>query len=131
MFKKRNAYSLLELVMVIALIGVLCVLAINGLYGYSEKSKVASAKAGIDVIATAEQKYLADHSTWINGVETETIAGQSAMNAYCNKIPSYLSVCPKVPHPSGKYIIKRSLTSFDVQYEYTDQKGIQQKFAIK
>jgi len=61
--KRKKGFTLVELLIVVAIIGILAGIAIPNFMGARTKAKVARAFADMDAIAKAEQMYYMDHPT--------------------------------------------------------------------
>lgn len=62
--KKKKAFTLIELIVVIAILGVLIILAAPKLLGYTEHAKVSELTSDINTIQTASVKYYLENNDW-------------------------------------------------------------------
>lgn len=92
--KKRKGFMLLELIIVVAIIGILAAVAIPNLVGMTDEAKVAKIQSDLSTIATAMEVYhVKKGGTYPN--DLSTLAGD---NGYLKKIP-------EPPTGAGKYTI--------------------------
>lgn len=66
--KKDEGFTLIELMIVIAIIGILAAIAIPQFSAYRKRSYNAAAEADLRNAATAQEAYFVDYSTYSNGV---------------------------------------------------------------
>jgi len=65
--KADMGYTLIELMITVAIIGILAAVAIPAYNGYVSVGKEAEAKAGLSTIALLEEQYFAENRTYIEG----------------------------------------------------------------
>ena len=75
MFKKNGGFTLVELIVVIAILAILAGVAIPVYSGYITKAKDAAAITELDALQTAVQ---AANATNANGIEALTVSGTTA-----------------------------------------------------
>jgi len=61
---KRTGFTLIELLIVVAIIGLVATIAVPKLMNTKERALVASMKSDLRNLVTAEENYLADHTTY-------------------------------------------------------------------
>ena len=87
MFKKINSnkgFTLIELMIVVAIIGILAAIAIPNFLKYQAKSKTSEAKVNLKGVFTSEQSYFAEANTYavFATVNYEPAGGWSAVKYY-------------------------------------------------
>ena len=93
--KKRRGFMLLELIIVIAIVGILAAVAIPNLVGMTDEAKVAKIQADLSTIGTAVEIYYVKEGTYpVNG-ELSTLANDGA----------YLKKLPDPPSGAGAYTL--------------------------
>lgn len=68
--KDKKGFSLVELMVVVAIIGILAAIAVPNFLNYQRKSRLSEAKANLGGIRTAEIAYNVEASTYLNAAET-------------------------------------------------------------
>lgn len=63
-FKNNKGFTLIELMIVVAIIGVLAAIAIPNFLNYQCKAKQSEAKSNLGSIRTSEEAYLAEFDTY-------------------------------------------------------------------
>ncbi len=66
MLKNNKGFTLIELMIVVAIIGILAAIAIPNFLSYQCKSKQSEAKTNLGAIANSEESYNADYSRYID-----------------------------------------------------------------
>jgi type IV pilus assembly protein PilA len=77
MMKKNEGFTLIELMIVIAIIGILAAIAIPQFSAYRKRSYNAAAEADLRNAATAQEAYYVDNSSYATAGEVGAISGAS------------------------------------------------------
>ena len=119
--KKQNkkGFSLIEIIVAVVVISILVAFAAFNLGGSKERANEARIQNDIEVIALAEEKYYADHSSW-SGANNPINKGN--VKTYCSTMKAYISRCPDVPHDDGAYTITKDKQNFNVSYASSKNK---------
>ena len=104
--KRKKGFTLVELLIVVAIIGILAGIAIPNFMGARTKAQVARAFADMDAIAKAEQMYYMDHPN-----EGYTKAASSDL------VPVYIRTWPSEPW-GNDYRIGVTPDTVDVNVAY-------------
>ncbi len=64
MLKNKKGFTLIELMIVVAIIGILAAIAIPNFLNYQCKAKQAEAKSTLGSLRTAQEAYYAEYSTY-------------------------------------------------------------------
>ncbi len=80
--KKRKGFMLLELIIVIAIVGILAAVAVPNLVGMTNEAKVAKIQADLSTIGTAVEIYHVKVGTYPGDLSV-----LAANNAYLMKVP--------------------------------------------
>ena len=92
--KKRKGFMLLELIIVVAIIGVLATVAIPNFVGMTDEAKVAKIQSDLSTIGTAMEVYhVKKGGTY--PTDLSTLAGDNG----------YLKEVPKPPTGAGDYTV--------------------------
>jgi prepilin-type N-terminal cleavage/methylation domain-containing protein len=107
--KKREGFSLVELMMVVGIIGVLATLALPRFKQFQAKAKMGEAKNILSHIYTLEQTYSLDNNRYVSfpalgASRTSLTANDCAPNANAQRIGFRLDPCePNAPVPRYRY----------------------------
>lgn len=69
MLKNNKGFTLIELMIVVAIIGILAAIAIPNFINYQCKAKQSEAKASLGTIRTAQEAYLAEWDTYADTID--------------------------------------------------------------
>ena len=74
---KTAGFTLIELMVTVAILGVLASIAIPAYNGYVLTAKMAEADNNLAALRLAEEEYFLENNTYFGGVDTSTIASNS------------------------------------------------------
>ena len=96
--RKRKGFTLVELVVVIAILGILAAIAVPRLSASRKKAAIAAHNANVRTLMSAANMYIAD-----NGVPTETEDGGITWTKDDDEVwGEYLQEWPAAPNGTGK-----------------------------
>ena len=70
---KRNGFTLVELMIVVAILGILAAVAVPLYRGYIAGAKRQEAKSNLETIRLLEEQYYADHRTYLAGADAAAL----------------------------------------------------------
>lgn len=80
---KKKGFTLVELMIVVAIMGVLAAIAVPLYTGYVEDARQSEAKSNLQVIRTLEEQHLADEGVYVAGSYTESLTTlQTALEGF-------------------------------------------------
>jgi type IV pilus assembly protein PilE len=71
--KKRNGFTLIELMIVVAVVGLLAVIAYPSYLGYLRRTNRVDATAGLMRVASAQEKYFVQNNTYATTAQITTL----------------------------------------------------------
>lgn len=71
MLSNKKGFTLIELLIVVVIIGILAAIAIPKFSNTKEKAYIATMKADLRNLVTAQEAYFADHSTYTTAFTTD------------------------------------------------------------
>ena len=92
--KKRKGFMLLELIIVVAIIGILAAVAIPNLVGMTDEAKIAKIQSDLSTIGTAMEVYHVKKG----GTYPNDLSVLEGDNGYLKKVPEH-------PTGAGEYTI--------------------------
>ncbi|KPU44935.1 type II secretion system protein G precursor [Oxobacter pfennigii] len=95
--KRKKGFTLIELIAVVAIMGIMAVLILPKVSGYSEAAMLARARADFTMVRNAIERYDIEHNTPLEDLNDllenkadDTIDG-SRKGPYISKIPDFLN----------------------------------------
>jgi len=71
--KADRGYTLIEMMITVAIIGILAAVAIPVYNGYTRTGKEAEAKAGLSTVALLEEQYFAENRAYVAGADAAAL----------------------------------------------------------
>ncbi len=82
--KSTKGFTLIELMIVVAIIGILAAIAIPNFLRFQLKSKTSEGKVNIAAIRTAEESYLAEYGSYVPANISPPVGNQNQKVAFVN-----------------------------------------------
>jgi type IV pilus assembly protein PilA len=79
--RKREGFTLIELMIVVAIIGILAAIAIPQFSSYRQRAYDAAAKSQLKNLATAQEDYYVENDTYL-GITTATTGAITGLNGW-------------------------------------------------
>jgi len=114
MKKNKRAFTLIELMLVMALIAILSTMMLPNLNGAQDKAKEASLRAIVHAMQIALENYYLDHQKYPTGVATPAEQMVELL-----KQGDYLNQTPKNPFTSKPY--QASDQAGQILYDYNEE----------
>jgi len=80
--KSRKGFTLIELMIVVAIIGILAAIAIPNFIRFQLKAKTSEGKVNVAAIRTAEEAYFSEFGTYVEGTVSPSTNGGTAKTAF-------------------------------------------------
>lgn len=106
--KGQKGFTLIELMIVVAIIGILAAIAIPNFLQYQAKSKTSEAKTNLNAIRTGQIAFFAEHGAYVGTASTPSAAPTSAKQAW---LAAQLVPSP-IPVPVVNFVGTFSTTGF-------------------
>ena len=87
--RNNKGFTLIELMIVVAIIGILAAIAIPNFMQYQCKSKQSEAKTNLGAIATSEETYMAEYNKYIAGTGAGTTQKMDTLGWESKGTPKY------------------------------------------
>ena len=99
----KKAFTLIEILIVVAVLGILAAVALPGFQDYAQKAKESNAKANLKILRGAIERYTAQHNGVPPGYQGDTLQpeGMYAINqlVYCSDLNGRI----EGKTPTGEY----------------------------
>ena len=101
---KQFGFTLMELMIVVAVIGIITAIALPGYQSYSRKAKRADAHQGLNVLSQLQERFFTENNTYATTVAELNASADSmedfwTLSVTAANASSYtLSAAPKNPH---------------------------------
>jgi len=90
MRNRKDGFTLIELMIVVAIIGILAAIAIPQFASYRQRAQDSAAKSALKNLATAQENYYAEHNTYTDAIgdltfepeDTITVSLSATTNAW-------------------------------------------------
>jgi prepilin-type N-terminal cleavage/methylation domain-containing protein len=106
MTARRRAFTLIELMVVVAIMGILAVIAIPRFADMVDKSKEGYTKGALSTLRSAISVYYADN----NGIyPSDDLYSMASTHKYINSIP--IVKIPRTPHPTTAQVTPGASTT--------------------
>jgi len=84
---RRGGFTLIELMIVVAIIGILAAIAIPNFLRFQLKAKSSEGKTNLAAIRTAEESYFAEFGVYVSSEPSPTLIGNNQKVTFTHAIP--------------------------------------------
>jgi len=83
---RRGGFTLIELMIVVAIIGILAAIAIPNFLRFQLKAKSSEGKTNLSAIRTAEESYYAEYGVYVPALASPTAVAQNLKTTYVDAV---------------------------------------------
>lgn len=76
--KPNKGFTLIELMIVIAILGIIATIALPAYVGYIKTARMSEASNSLAALRLAEEEYFLENNTYFDGTDTATVESNSA-----------------------------------------------------
>jgi type IV pilus assembly protein PilA len=109
--KRSGGFTLIELMIVVAIIGILASIAIPSFMVFQVKSKTSEAKSNLAAIRTAQHSYMAENGAFVSASMSPAIYGGPAAIPFVDTGPATASFTTLGWQPVGRVYFSYAMTS--------------------
>ena len=85
---RRGGFTLIELMIVVAIIGILAAIAIPNFLRFQLKAKSSEGKTNLAAIRTAEESYFAEYGNYVSALPSPPTLGDNVKTNFSHAVPS-------------------------------------------
>lgn len=117
--KRSSGFTLIELMIVVAIIGILAAIAIPNFIKFQLKAKTSEVKSNLAAIRTAEESYYAEYGTYVSALPSPAAIGHNVKVDFLNEAGAGEGFDRVGWSPEGKVWFNYSVASNAAEDEYT------------
>jgi type IV pilus assembly protein PilA len=106
---RRGGFTLIELMIVVAIIGILAAIAIPNFLRFQLKAKSSEGKTNIAAIRTAEESYFAEYGNYVSAIPSPAVILYNLKTAFVNEAGSGLGFDQMGWSPEGEVYFNYSV----------------------